>query len=192
MAELGGIAIESMLAAGLVPVMKHLPGHGRALSDSHLELPRIGASLEELRENDFLPFIACASRCPLAMTAHVVLEAVDPSRPATQSAEVVKNIIRGEIGFDGILLSDDLSMNALCGPIEERALRALDAGCDLALHCNGDLEEMRRIASTASALPTDRMELLQAARPMPSPDSRPRETLEVRLAELLTETIGLG
>jgi beta-N-acetylhexosaminidase len=150
-AELGRAAAEGLMAGGVLPVMKHVPGHGRATLDSHEALPRVAASLEELRARDFPPFIAMADM-PLAMTAHVVFEAIDADRPATTSAIVVSQIIRGEIGFDGLLMTDDLSMKALSGGFRDRAEAATRAGCDVALHCNGSLDEMRPVAEGVPVL----------------------------------------
>jgi beta-N-acetylhexosaminidase len=131
--------------------MKHIPGHGRAMSDSHLELPVVTDPLEQLRERDFAPFRANAD-LPAAMTAHVVYSAIDPERPATISSLVVEQVIRREIGFEGLLMSDDLSMKALRGGLRQRAEAAFAAGLDIALHCNGDLEEASAVAATASLL----------------------------------------
>ena len=144
-ASLGRAAAEGLLAGGILPVMKHIPGHGRAGADSHKALPRVDASLEELRARDFVPFQAL-SGLPMAMTAHVVYTAIDPDNPSTTSARVISQIIRGEIGFDGLLMSDDVSMNALSGDFGARAQAILAAGCDLVLHCNGVMDEMRAVA----------------------------------------------
>jgi len=144
-AALGRAAAEGLLAGGILPVMKHIPGHGRAGADSHKALPRVDASLEELRARDFVPFKAL-SGLPMAMTAHVVYTAIDPDNPSTTSARVISEIIRGEIGFDGLLMSDDVSMHALSGDFGARAQAILAAGCDLVLHCNGVMDEMRTIA----------------------------------------------
>lgn len=144
-ADLGRAAAEGLMAGGVLPVVKHMPGHGRATVDSHENLPRVTAGLVELRARDFAPFRAMADM-PLAMTAHVVFEALDPERPATTSPRVIADIIRGEIRFDGLLMTDDLSMKALSGGFRERAEAAIGAGCDLALHCNGALDEMRAVA----------------------------------------------
>jgi beta-N-acetylhexosaminidase len=133
------------MAGGILPVMKHIPGHGRAGADSHLALPRVDASLDELRAHDFVPFKALAG-LPMAMTAHVVYAAIDPENPSTTSARVIGEIIRGEIGFDGLLMSDDVSMKALSGDFSARAAAILAAGCDIVLHCNGVMEEMRAVA----------------------------------------------
>jgi beta-N-acetylhexosaminidase len=147
----GRSAIGGMLAGGVLAVMKHIPGHGRATVDSHAELPVVTASFEELCAFDFAPFVAL-NDAPAAMTAHVVYTAIDPDWPATQSAAVVGEIIRGVIGFRGLLFSDDLSMNALKGSLGERAERAVEAGCDVALHCNGVMAEMREVAATVPEL----------------------------------------
>lgn len=144
--HLGRVAAEALLEAGILPVVKHIPGHGRAEVDSHKALPRVAATLEALEASDFPPFRALAD-LPLAMTAHVVYEAIDPDNPATFSAPVIADIIRGSIGFAGLLISDDLSMGALSGTLPERTTRALAAGVDLALHCTGDMAEMLEIAA---------------------------------------------
>jgi beta-N-acetylhexosaminidase len=149
--ELGRAQIEGLTDGGVLPVMKHIPGHGRAGADSHLALPRVSASAEELSATDFVTFRSL-SQCPIAMTAHVVYESIDPQRPCTTSPKVVRDVIRGEIGFDGLLMSDDLSMRALDGPLAARAKAALFAGCDLVLHCNGDMDEMRDVASEVKEL----------------------------------------
>jgi len=160
--RLGRAAALGLMAGGVMPVMKHIPGHGRALADSHLELPRVKASREEL-ESDFAPFRANAD-LPAAMTAHVVYEALDPLHPATQSRDVVENIVRGEIGFDGLLMTDDLSMKALDGRFFERAARAFGAGVDLALHCNGDLAEAGAVAQAAPMLAGPALDRVERAR----------------------------
>lgn len=180
-ARLGRIAALTFMARGVLPVIKHLPGHGRATSDSHLELPRVTAPLAELQALDWRPFEALAD-LPLAMTAHIVFDAVDPERPATQSKRVIDEVIRGAIGFRGILFSDDLSMQALTGPIEQRATQALAAGCDLALHCNGKLDELESVLRTVGALPAATLERLLALQPKPAPDHLAVEPL---LAELM-------
>ena len=141
---------EGCLEGGVLPVMKHVPGHGRANRDSHHALPRVTTSLEELHATDFVPFQALAD-LPMAMTAHVVFEALDPERPATIAPDVI-DVIRRDIGFDGLLMTDDVSMNALPGGTAERCEAALRAGCDLVLHCNGDRADMERVARTVPAL----------------------------------------
>ncbi len=136
--------------AGVLPVLKHIPGHGRAGVDSHEALPVVDVALESLREIDFKPFQAL-SDLPLAMTAHVVFSALDKAHPATTSPQIIR-LIREEIGFDGLLMSDDLSMKALGGPMQTRVSESLEAGCDLVLHCNGQMDEMEAVAGVASGL----------------------------------------
>lgn len=149
--DLGRAVIEGLMEGGVLPVMKHIPGHGRAASDSHLALPRVATGAEELSATDFVTFRSL-NQCLMAMTAHVIYESIDPRRPVTTSPKVIRDVIRGEIGFDGLLMSDDLSMNALSGPLSVRAKAALFAGCDVVLHCNGKLEEMREVAEEAKPL----------------------------------------
>lgn len=149
-AALAGAFCDGLEAAGVLPVIKHIPGHGRATVDSHKDLPRVEAPLEELEARDFAAFKPLAWRAapaPWAMTAHVIYTAVDRDHPATQSAKVIGRVIRGTIGFDGVILSDDLSMGALGGRFQDRARLALAAGCDLVLHCNGKLDEMTAAAA---------------------------------------------
>jgi len=183
--ELGRAVIEGMLDGGVLPVMKHVPGHGRAMADSHKALPRVTASAEELSATDFVTFRSL-NRCPMAMTAHVVYEAIDSQRPATTSPKIVRDVIRGEIGFDGVLISDDLSMEALSGTLGARAKAALFAGCDIVLHCNGSLDEMRDIAPEAKPLEDLPLKRTQAALGLLAP---PRNfdvpAGEARLAELM-------
>ena len=136
---------------GVVPVIKHIPGHGRAGADSHLALPVVDTSRDELSRSDFLTFRAL-SDAPAAMTAHVVFSGIDAAKPASTSKRVTDDIIRGEIGFRGLLMSDDLSMHALSGPMRQRAQEVLEAGCDVALHCNGDMAEMVAAADGCGAL----------------------------------------
>jgi beta-N-acetylhexosaminidase len=149
--ELGRSVIEGFSEGGVLPVMKHVPGHGRAMADSHVHLPRVSCAAEELSATDFVTFRSL-NHCPMAMTAHVVYEAIDPQRPATTSPKVIRDVIRGEIGFDGLLMSDDLSMEALSGPISARTKAALFAGCDVVLHCNGGMDEMTAVAIEAKPL----------------------------------------
>ena len=149
-AILGRAFAEGLMAGGTLPVMKHCPGHGRADVDSHVALPTVSADLAALAR-DFAPFKALAD-LPMAMTAHVTYLAIDPERPATTSRIVIDRVIRGEIGFDGLLLSDDLSMEALKGSLGSRAEKAISAGCDIALHCNGVMVEARQVADVAPRL----------------------------------------
>ncbi len=144
-ATLGRAACEGLFEGGVLPVIKHIPGHGRAIEDTHDGLPHVNTSLDELRATDFAPFKALGDM-PLAMTAHIVFEAIDPSVPATDSPKVVDGIIRGEIGFNGVLMSDDLGMGALSGTMGERTAAAQAGGCDLILHCGGDMVEMQAVA----------------------------------------------
>lgn len=148
---LGKAALEGALAGGVLPIIKHIPGHGRAGVDSHEKLPIVDTDRATLSATDFAPF-GTLSDAPLAMTAHVIYSAVDAENPATTSSTVISEIIRGEIGFSGALMSDDLSMKALGGSFEERTKASLDAGCDLILHCNGDMDEMEAVAKEAHRL----------------------------------------
>lgn len=150
-ARLGRAQAEGLAAGGIAPVMKHIPGHGRAGVDSHHALPRVSAKREELFSVDFAPFKALRD-LPMAMTAHVVYEALDADRAATVSPTVISDIIRQEIGFDGLLMSDDISMKALADPLEISSIRAIEAGCDLVLHCNGEMSEMQAVAGVVPVL----------------------------------------
>lgn len=148
---LGRAVAKGLMSGGVLPVMKHIPGHGRAAADTHFELPTVHTGLDDLRRHDFAPFKAL-NDLPIAMTAHVIFSAIDPGAPATTSGKVVEEIIRGEIGFDGLLVSDDTSMKALSGDFQTKAASILAAGVDLVLHCNGEMDEMRAIASRAKPL----------------------------------------
>lgn len=150
-AEMGRAAAEGLKAGGMLPVMKHMPGHGRGFADSHHALPVVDTPLEELRAHDFSPFRALAGEL-MAMTAHVVYTAIDPDSPATTSAKVISEVIRGELDFDGLLMSDDSSMNALSGTLRERARAIAANGCDMVLHCNGLMEEMQQVVEEAKPL----------------------------------------
>lgn len=150
-AEIGRAMAEGLMARGVLPVIKHIPGHGRAVVDSHLELPEVSVSKDELRRTDFKPFADLADM-PMAMTAHIVYPAFDADNPATHSATVIADVIRGEMGFDGLLMTDDLSMKALGGDYAERTRRALEAGCDVVLHCNGNFAEMTEVAAASVEL----------------------------------------
>ncbi len=159
--QLGRAAAEGLLAGGVLPVIKHLPGHGRAFADTHKELPTVHADLETLDAWDFAPFKAL-SDMPIAMTAHIVFTAIDGKHPATQSRKAIK-LIRERLGFGGLLLSDDLVMNALTGTLTERARASLKAGCDLVIHWNGDLAEMRQVAEGVGKLKGGAAKRAQAA-----------------------------
>ncbi|MBV9524043.1 MAG: beta-N-acetylhexosaminidase [Alphaproteobacteria bacterium] len=150
-AQIARAAAEGLLAGGVLPVVKHIPGHGRGLVDSHIACPTVSADRAELEAEDFAPFRALAD-LPWAMTAHIVYAAIDAERPATLSRRLVGEVIRGSIGFDGVLVSDDLSMQALGGGFADRAAGALGAGCDLVLHCNGKMDEMVEIAGAVGRL----------------------------------------
>jgi beta-N-acetylhexosaminidase len=150
-AALGRAVAEGLIAGGVLPVMKHVPGHGRATKDSHYELPLVEATLDDLDGSDFAPFRDLAG-LPAAMTAHVVFTAVDPDHPASTSSRVISEIVRTRIGFDGLLISDDLGMKALSGSISARAKAVLDAGSDVALLCSGDLAETESVAATVPPL----------------------------------------
>jgi beta-N-acetylhexosaminidase len=150
-AAVAAAVAEGLLDGGVLPVLKHLPGHGRANADSHLSLPVVRASKTELQATDFAAFRPL-SGLPLGMTAHVVFTAFDPVLPVTTSATMIREVIRGFIGFDGFLMGDDVSMGALSGSIGERSRASLAAGCDLILHCNGKLDEMQAVAAQAPVL----------------------------------------
>ena len=185
--DLGRTVLEGMLDGGVLPVMKHIPGHGRAASDSHKALPHVTTHLEALSSSDFVTFRSL-NHCPLAMTAHVVYEDIDPQRPATTSPKVIRDIIRGEIGFEGVLLSDDLSMNALKGPLSVRTKAALFAGCDIVLHCNGDMAEMQDVAKEAKPLQELWLKRCDTALShLAVPEPLDEGAGEARLAQLLGE-----
>ncbi|MCW5685930.1 MAG: beta-N-acetylhexosaminidase [Pseudolabrys sp.] len=161
-AALAGEVAAGLLAGGVLPVLKHVPGHGRATADSHLKLPVVDVARATLSASDFAAFRPL-NDLPLGMTAHVVFSAIDPASPATTSATMVSEVIRGEIGFQGLLMSDDVSMGALSGSIAERSRAAIAAGCDVVLHCNGKLDEMRDVASAAPLLAGRALERADAA-----------------------------
>jgi beta-N-acetylhexosaminidase len=142
---------EGLEQGGVLPILKHIPGHGRATADSHFRLPTVDTPRAELERTDFAAFIPL-SDLPMAMTAHVVFSALDPAQPATTSATIIEQVIRGAIGFQGLLMSDDVSMNALAGSLAERTRAIVAAGCDMVLHCNGKLDEMREVASQTPEL----------------------------------------
>ncbi len=150
-AAMGRATAEGLLAGGVLPVIKHIPGHGRAAADTHHELPTVDTPLDELRRHDFAPF-AALSDMPMAMTAHVVYSAIDGLHPATTSPAVIEDIIRGEMGFNGLLMSDDVSMQALSGDFRDRTDAIFAAGCDVVLHCNGVMDEMRQVAKQTPVL----------------------------------------
>lgn len=150
--HLARIQVKALASAGVTGVLKHLPGHGRSMVDSHAELPTVDADRETLAAVDFVPFKALADTVPYGMTGHLLFSAFDRERPSTLSPVVIHDVIRDAIGFDGLLMTDDLSMEALGGSLAERASRSLQAGCDLVLHCNGRLDEMVAVAGVTGAL----------------------------------------
>ncbi|APG11757.1 beta-hexosaminidase [Bradyrhizobium japonicum] len=165
---------EGLEQGGVLPVLKHIPGHGRATADTHFKLPTVDAPRDELDRTDFAAFKPLAD-LPMAMTAHVVFSAVDPAHPATTSATMITQVIRGVIGFQGLLMSDDVSMNALSGNIAERTRAIFAAGCDMALHCNGNIEEMREVAGQTpelSGTALARAKAALASRKAPQPFDR--------------------
>jgi beta-N-acetylhexosaminidase len=145
-AAIGRAVTEGLEQGGILPVLKHIPGHGRATADTHFRLPVVDTPRAELERTDFAAFQPLAD-LPMAMTAHVVFSALDPAHPATTSATIIEQVIRGVIGFQGLLMSDDVSMNALAGSVAERTQAIVAAGCDIVLHCNGKLDEMREVAA---------------------------------------------
>ncbi len=186
---LGRAVAQGHLDAGVVPVIKHIPGHGRAMQDSHQALPVVDTPADILKETDFAPFRDLA-QLPAAMSAHVVFSAYDQDQPASCSAHVTAHVIRELIGFDGLLISDDLSMRALSGTIGERTAAVLAAGSDLALHCNGQLDEMIQVAEIASPLAGRALERYQTALgcldATPETDSFDIAEAEARLKEALS------
>ena len=161
-AAIGAAVAEGLLEGGVLPVLKHIPGHGRATADSHHRLPVVEVDRATLESSDFAAFRPLA-KLPLGMTAHVVFSAIDPVAPATTSGTMVREVIRQHIGFDGLLMSDDVSMNALSGTLAERSRAALRAGCDVVLHCNGKLDEMQAVAQESPPLAGDAARRADAA-----------------------------
>ena len=161
-AAIGAAVAQGLIEGGVLPVLKHIPGHGRATADSHHRLPVVEVDRATLESSDFAAFRPLA-KLPLGMTAHVVFSAIDPVAPATTSGTMVREVIRQHIGFDGLLMSDDVSMNALSGTLAERSRAALRAGCDVVLHCNGKLDEMRAVAGESPPLAGDAARRADAA-----------------------------
>lgn len=161
-ATLARAQCEGLMEAGVLPVIKHIPGHGRATADSHLELPVVDADADELKRTDFMPF-RLLKDMPVAMTAHILFTALDARRPVSLSAAIIGEVIRGEIGFAGLLMSDDVSMRALDGPLGDRYGALFAAGCDLALHCNGEMAEMEAVAEASPELKGAALERAEAA-----------------------------
>lgn len=187
-AAIARVVTEGLEAGGILPILKHIPGHGRATADSHHKLPVVDTYEAELVGTDFAPFKALAD-LPMAMTAHVVFSALDPVQPATTSATIIQRVIRGSIGFQGLLMSDDVSMNALQGTIADRTRALLAAGCDMVLHCNGVLDEMRQVARETPVLAGEalkRADRAIASRKAPQPFDR--YTARAELDELIGQT----
>jgi beta-N-acetylhexosaminidase len=182
--KVAGIAravTEGLEEGGILPVLKHIPGHGRATADTHFRLPVVDTGKDELERTDFAAFRPL-NDLPMAMTAHVVFSAFDPAHPATTSATMIERVIRGVIGFQGLLMSDDVSMNALAGSLAERTRAIVAAGCDMVLHCNGKLNEMRDVAANTpelSGLAKTRADAALAARRSPKPFDRGKAWTEL-------------
>ena len=180
---------EGLEQGGVLPVLKHIPGHGRATADSHFKLPTVDTPGNELERTDFAAFQPLAD-LPMAMTAHVVFSALDPAQPATTSATIIRQVICGAIGFQGLLMSDDVSMNALAGSIAERIRAIVNAGCDMVLHCNGRLDEMRDVARETPELTGEALQRANralASRKQPEPLDRQAARAEL---DELTDRVG--
>ncbi|MEM1317496.1 MAG: beta-N-acetylhexosaminidase [Pseudomonadota bacterium] len=160
--ELGQAACDGLMAGGVQPVIKHIPGHGRATADSHHDLPVVDADLETLRATDFRPFTSLRD-IPMAMTAHVIYSAIDPNLPATTSKTVMDEIVRGEMGYDGLVMCDDITMGALSGGLLQRARAISAAGCDIILHCTGQMDEMLEVAENTPKLTDDALRRAERA-----------------------------
>lgn len=173
--EMGRAAAEGLMEGGILPVIKHMPGHGRGFADSHHNLPIVDASLEDLEAHDFVPFRAL-NDMPMAMTGHLVFTAIDPHNPATTSKIVISQIIRKYIGFDGLLMSDDVSMNALSGDLATRTSAIFNGGCDVVLHCNGVMDEMKAVADKTPELSGNALRRANAALARLSADDGRNET----------------
>jgi beta-N-acetylhexosaminidase len=172
---------EGLEQGGILPVLKHIPGHGRATADTHFRLPVVETPKAELERTDFAAFQKLAD-LPMAMTAHVVFSALDPALPATTSATIIEQVIRGVIGFQGLLMSDDLSMNALAGSLAERTRAVFASGCDMVLHCNGKIDEMRDVARETPELSDKSLERAGralASRKAPQPFDRLKARAEL-------------
>ncbi|NNU14718.1 beta-N-acetylhexosaminidase [Parvularcula sp. ZS-1/3] len=184
-ATLGRAISVAFRDGGVAPCIKHAPGHGRAMADSHHNLPTVDAAQTDLEQEDFAPFRALLKE-PMLMTAHVIYDNLDPKAPATQSSRIIRGLIREEWGYNGLILTDDINMNALDGSIEERSRRALDAGCEIICHCNGEQADMDEVAAAAIELRGDTLERAlrarNAANKTPKPFDRP--SAEGRLREL--------
>lgn len=176
---------EGLEQGGILPVLKHIPGHGRAMADSHLSLPVVDTPRSDLESVDFAAFRPLAD-LPMAMTAHVVFSAYDPTQPATTSATMIERVIRGLIGFQGLLMSDDVGMNALAGSVAERTKALLAAGCDMVLHCSGELAEMHEVARETPELSGQALQRAKAAlASRKAPKSFDRAAARAELDELI-------
>jgi beta-N-acetylhexosaminidase len=170
---------EGLQEGGILPILKHIPGHGRAMADSHLSLPVVDTPKNELESIDFAAFQPLAD-LPMAMTAHVVFSAYDPAQPATTSATMIDGVIRGLIGFQGLLMSDDVGMHALAGSIAERSRALLAAGCDMVLHCSGELDEMHQVARETPELSGKALQRAKAALASRKPPAKPFDRAAAR------------
>lgn len=180
--------ITGLKRAGVAPVIKHMPGHGRALCDSHLSLPVVDAAIKELGEHDFLPFLELNNEA-MAMTAHVVFNRIDERQAATTSETIIKTVMRGAIGFNGLIMTDDINMQALSGSIASRAKRSLKAGCDVVLHCSGVLEEMQELQTVLRPLTDESLLRAKQAEQIafaPMPDTSAK-MIEEELKSLLAD-----
>jgi beta-N-acetylhexosaminidase len=186
--EIGRAAANGLIAGGVLPVLKHMPGQGRALVDSHFDLPLVSAAQNELAFRDFKPFQALA-HLPIGMTGHVVFSAFDTQEPVTTSKLMIAEVIRGHIGFDGLLLSDDLSMKALHGDFPERTRKIFAAGCDIALHCNGNFVEARAVAESSPELTGDSLRRAKLALSMISGPLSPFDPVEA--SQILDASLAL-
>ncbi len=183
--EMGQAAADGLKAGGMLPVMKHMPGHGRGMVDSHHELPVVDVALDDLDNHDFVPFRALNQEL-MGMSAHLVFKAVDPERPATTSKKVIQEIIRGRIGFDGLLMSDDSSMNALKGTLGERAANIISGGCDMVLHCNGVMSEMLQVVKEVPVLSGRSLDRAKAVEMgFPKPDDADETSLREEFNAML-------
>jgi beta-N-acetylhexosaminidase len=183
--------VSGFAAGGILHVVKHMPGHGRATVDSHHELPRVSASRRELDSVDLLPFAGFAD-APMGMTCHVVFEAIDAQNPATLSRAIIRDVIRKQIGFQGLLMTDDISMKAISGSYAERIAAAIAAGCDVILHCNGEMGEMEQVAEAAPilsgrALARAKAALRQQRKPLPFDEKTALKDLETAMERAAME-----
>lgn len=183
---LGRAFAEGLMAGGVLPVIKHLPGHGRGQCDSHIELPEVDASFQEMDKTDFIPFRALCD-APLGMTGHLLFRQIDAVRVSTCSPIIIQQIIRDAIGFEGVLMGDDVSMEALSGDIISRGQQSLEAGCDLILHCNGKMDEMLDLASITPILASEALARVQKVQKLIAlPDTKADPEMAERWGELVS------